>query len=127
MEDKEKISDEELVQKILKSDKELYNVIIDRYQTKLMRYANNLTRDKYKATDAVQESFIKAFINLNSFDKKKKFSSWIYRITHNEIINIIKKHKWEIPLPEEWDFESNENIEDTFEKKENEEKIERCL
>jgi RNA polymerase sigma-70 factor (ECF subfamily) len=127
MEDENKLSDEELVQKIRTSDKELYTKIIDRYQAKLLRYARNLTRDENKAIDAVQESFIKAFVNLNSFDKKKKFSSWIYRIAHNEIINILKKHKWETPLLEEWDFESKENIEDNFKQQENKDEIEKCL
>jgi RNA polymerase sigma-70 factor (ECF subfamily) len=127
MEDEEKISDEELIQKIRKSDKELYTKIIDRYQAKLMRYARNLTRDENKAIDAVQESFVKAFINLNSFNKRKKFSSWIYRIAHNEIVNIMRRYKMETPLLEEWDFKDKENVEDNFEQKENKEMIEKCL
>lgn len=127
MNDFEKISDEEIIKKIRTSDQNLYTIIIERYQEKLLRYARNLTRDESKATDTVQESFIKAFINLNNFDTNKKFSSWIYRIVHNEIINGFKKYKNEIPLLEEWDFKSEENIEDEFEQKEISKKIEKCL
>jgi RNA polymerase sigma-70 factor (ECF subfamily) len=76
MNDNEKISDEELIEKIRSSDQELYSIIVKRYPDKLLRYATNLIKDEDKAVDVVQESFIKAFINLNGFDTKKKFSSW---------------------------------------------------
>jgi RNA polymerase sigma-70 factor (ECF subfamily) len=127
MESYENFSDEELVEQIRKSDRELYAIIIKRYQEKLLRYANNLVKDKSKASDTVQESFIKAFINLNSFNVKKKFSSWIYRIVHNEALNIIKKYKLETPLLEDWDFLDKENIEENFDRNESKEKVERCL
>jgi RNA polymerase sigma-70 factor (ECF subfamily) len=118
MESYENFSDEELVEQIRKSDRELYAIIIKRYQEKLLRYANNLIKDESRASDAVQESFIKAFINLNSFNTKKKFSSWIYRIVHNETLNIIKKYKLETPLLEDLDFVGEENIEEDFDKNE---------
>ena len=121
------LSDEEIIQKIRTSDQELYVIIVKRYQNKLLRYAKNLIKDEEKAIDAVQESFIKAFINLNSFDVKKKFSSWIYRIVHNQVINLAKKNHTEIPLLEDWDFPSEEDIEKDFWQKEVKEKVEKCL
>ncbi|MCM2339324.1 MAG: sigma-70 family RNA polymerase sigma factor [Burkholderiales bacterium] len=123
----EELSDEEIIEKVRTSDKDLYALIINRYQKKLIRYANNLIKNEEKAIDIVQESFIKAFINLNSFDTKKKFSSWIYRIVHNQVENIRKKYKQETPLLEEWDFESKDDIEKDFEQKETIEKVEKCL
>ncbi len=121
------LSDEEIIEKVISNDQEFYAVIIERYQKKLLRYASNLIKDEEKAIDAVQESFIKAFINLKGFDTKKKFSSWIYRIVHNESINIVKKHYKEISLPEGIDFKSEENIEAEFEQKELAGEIEKCL
>lgn len=123
----ENLNDEQLIEKIRKSDRELYAIIIKRYQKKLLRYANNLIKNEDKARDAVQESFIKAFINLNSFNTKKKFSSWIYRIVHNETLNIIKKYKLETPLLEDWDFEGGEDLEENFDKNDTKEKVEKCL
>lgn len=127
MEIYENMKDEDIVEKVRTSDRELYAFIIKRYQNKLLRYANNLIRNEEKAVDIVQESFIKAFINLNNFDTKKKFSSWIYRIVHNEALNQIKKYKMETPLLEDWDFTSEEDIEKDFIKKEEVEKVELCL
>lgn len=127
MNDSEKLSDEEIVEKVRSNDQELYSVIVERYQHKLLRYANNLIKDEHKAVDVVQESFIKAFINLNSFDAGKKFSSWIYRIVHNEAMNSVKKYPKEVPLLDDVDFQSDENIENDFEQKETIARVEKCL
>jgi RNA polymerase sigma-70 factor (ECF subfamily) len=124
--DKE-LTDEEIVEKVRTSNQDLYAVIIDRYQKKLVRYVSNLIKNEDKAIDVVQESFIKAFVNLNSFNIEKKFSSWIYRIAHNQAINLAKKYQKEIPLLEDWDFKSNDDIEKDFEEKETIEKITNCL
>lgn len=121
------LTDEEVVQKIRTSDQDLYAVIIDRYQKKLIRYVNNLIKNEDKTIDVVQESFIKAYVNLNSFNIEKKFSTWIYRIAHNQAINLAKKYQKETPLLEDWDFKSNDDIEKDFEEKETIEKIEKCL
>lgn len=125
--DIEKISDEDVVEMVRTEDRELYAVLMKRYQQKLMRYVANLIKDKDKAADVVQSAFIKAFTNLNGFDASKKFSSWIYRIAHNEAMNLIDKNQKEIPFPEGFDAESDEDIEKDFEKKETREKIEKCL
>ena len=124
--DKE-LTDEEIIEKVRTSNQDLYAVIIDRYQKKLIRFAYNLIKNEERAADTVQESFIKAFINLNSFNIKKKFSSWIYRIVHNQAINLAKKYQKETPLLENWDFKSNDDIEKDFEEKETKEKVEKCL
>ncbi|MHB8870882.1 MAG: RNA polymerase sigma factor [Candidatus Doudnabacteria bacterium] len=121
------LSDEEIVEKIRLQDQELYSVIMERYQTKLLRYAVSLIKDEHRAADVVQEAFIKAFVNLNGFNSKKKFSSWIYRIVHNEAINLIKKYQKEIQVPENIDFKSKENLEQDFADKEIVAKVEQCF
>lgn len=123
----EKLSDEEIIEKVRSQDQEFYSVIVERYQHKLLRYALNLVKDEHKAVDVVQESFIKAFINLNSFDAGKKFSSWVYRIVHNEAMNSVKKYPNEVPLLDDVDFQSDENIENDFEQKETIERVGKCM
>lgn len=118
MEDIKTKTDEEIVEIVRNDNKELYAQIIERYQDKLLRYAEYLIGDHDKASDAVQESFIKAYINLNGFDVKKKFSSWIYRIVHNEVINLIDKNKRTVKLDPDIDFDSGLNIEDAYIKEE---------
>jgi RNA polymerase sigma-70 factor (ECF subfamily) len=127
MTDDKELTDEGIIEKVRTSNQDLYSVIIDRYQKKLVRYVSNLIKNEDKAIDVVQESFIKAYVNLNNFNTDKKFSSWIYRIAHNQAINLAKKYQKETPLLEDWDFKSDDDIEKDFEEKEIIEKVEKCL
>jgi RNA polymerase sigma-70 factor (ECF subfamily) len=75
-------------------DREQFGVLIERYEAKLRRYIARLgigTRDDQ--ADVLQETFIKAYRNLNSFDTTLSFSSWIYRITHNEAMTWWRRRK----------------------------------
>lgn len=121
------LSDEQLVTEIRSIDKELYVHLVKRYEEKLMRYATYLIRDGHKAADVVQESFIKAYVNLNGFNTKKKFSSWIYRIVHNEAMNAMKKYRKETPLTEAFNVMSDEDMIHNLTKKEIIEKANICL
>jgi len=125
--DLSKLSDEEVVEITRTKNKEAYSEIIKRYQGKLMRYAKYLVNDNERASDVVQDAFIKAYINLNSFDTKRKFSSWIYRIVHNEAVNLINKYKKEKPLFENIDFDSGINIEEEYTQNEVRKMVKNCL
>ena len=120
-------TDEQLIEEVRSNNKELYVHIVERYQNKLMRYITYLIHDEQKAADIVQETFIKAYINLNGFDVNKKFSSWIYRIAHNEAMNLVKKYKKEVSMDVGFDIKSNLDIEEEFNKKEIIEKTKKCL
>jgi len=103
MKDLNSLSDKKLVDLVRNKNQELYTHIVNRYQEKLLRYANYLVSNHQISQDIVQTAFIKAFKNLQGFNTKKKFSSWIYRIVHNESINAIKKNKKLITLePDHW-------------------------
>jgi len=121
------LKDEEVVRLVCEKNKEIYTEIIRRYQDKLRRYIFNLIQDDNKAEDILQETFIKAYINLRGFNRSKKFSSWIYRIAHNETINMIKKDKKQTSLESNLDFDSGIDIEEGLIKKELKLKAHRCL
>jgi RNA polymerase sigma-70 factor (ECF subfamily) len=92
MEDK---TDEELVELVLNNKTEAFGVLAERYEKKLIRYGKKFLYNYENIEDAVQNIFIKSYVNIKGFDIRKKFSPWIYRIAHNEFINIIKKKKKE--------------------------------
>ncbi len=127
MQKEQSLSDEALVEIIRTRNKERYTEIVQRYQNKLLRYARYLVSDEQKAQDIVQASFIKAYINLNGFNTKKKFSSWIYRIVHNEAINEVKKHKKEMPILDNVDYQSTQDVEENYSNKEIMKEVEHCL
>jgi len=127
MTDTSNFSDEQLVKYIREQDKEAYAEIINRYEDKLMRYALYLTGDDDKAADVVQEAFIKAYINLNGFDIRKKFSSWIYRIVHNEAMSVLRKHHKDVAIFEDVDFDSGIDLENDLIKQELQARTHYCL
>ena len=120
-------TDEELVAWVRTKDKEAYGEIVRRYQDKLLRYAYYILGDSHQAADIVQESFVKAYVNLQGFNLKKKFSSWIYRIVHNEALKFISKHKRETGLFDNADFDSGVNIEREYTQKETAAMVRKCL
>ena len=84
-------SDAEVVRMTLK-DPNQYGLLVERYEAKLQRYIARLgVRVHDDQLDVLQEIFIKAYRNLNSFDTSLSFSSWIYRIAHNEAISFYRK------------------------------------
>ncbi|HAT73954.1 MAG: RNA polymerase, sigma-24 subunit, ECF subfamily [Candidatus Moranbacteria bacterium GW2011_GWF2_36_839] len=93
LEDKSKneLTDSELVEIVRNSDQERYGEIIERYQGKLFAYLFRLIGSRDEAQDILQDVFLKAYRNLQSYDTARKFSSWIYRIAHNEAVNFIKR------------------------------------
>lgn len=90
-------SDESIAFHVQKGATEQFGTLIERYEQRLMRYAKKFLLGTEDAEDLVQETFIKAFTNIRGFDVKRKFSSWVYRIAHNEFINALKK-KHRAPL-----------------------------
>lgn len=82
-----------LVQKALESSDE-FGRIIEKYQEPLRRYIRRIARPGNDELEILlQDIFIKIYENLNDFDQSLTFSSWIYRIAHNESIDYIRKKK----------------------------------
>ncbi len=86
-----KQTDEQIATHVQQGDEQFFEVLIDRYQSKLIHYVGRYASGPDEANDIVQESFIKAHSNIESFDTKRKFSPWIYRIAHNTAVDYIAK------------------------------------
>jgi RNA polymerase sigma-70 factor (ECF subfamily) len=87
------LTDEELAERSV-SDTVFFGELIERYNATLLRYVMRRSHaTKEDAEDIVQNSFIKMYRNINDFDYNLKFSSWAYRITHNELIDWYRKQK----------------------------------
>jgi len=130
MADFNSLTDEELVEYVRSKDQEVYTELVKRYEARLLRYAHSFVHDDHAAQDVVQNAFIKAFINLKGFNTKKKFSSWIYRIVHNESLNELKKNKKEFSLDNMHESSlpiNEESLEDDFDFQLSHEKITSCI
>ena len=96
---KKESTDNELVEIVRNEDSERYGELIERYQGKLFAYLYRLTGNRDETEDLLQDVFIKAYKNLHSYDSSRKFSSWIYRIAHNEAVNHIKRRSLKRFIP----------------------------
>ncbi|MBT9175577.1 MAG: ECF RNA polymerase sigma factor SigW [candidate division WS2 bacterium] len=92
-------SDEEIAKAVQIGDVSAFEVLIHRYEEKINRYIMRILPDYEEAQDLLQETFMKVYVNINSFDIKRRFSPWIYRIAHNEVINRVRKKNREMISP----------------------------
>ena len=103
-------SDVELVRLTLE-DQAVFACLIERYEHQLTVYVRRISNFcEEDIEDVLQDVFIKVYRNLNGFDRSLKFSSWIYRITHNEVISRYRKQKRIVKMSEEINDEVLDSI-----------------
>ena len=90
-------TDEEIAALVQKGDIQAFSILVQRYEAKMLRYARKFINGSGEEEDAVQEVFLKAYENIQSFDITRKFSTWLYRIAHNQFVNVLKK-RHRLPL-----------------------------
>lgn len=97
---KAKMEDDILIEKCLDGDEEGFEMLVKKYQNQVINTVYSLIGTTQDADDIAQEVFIKVYKNLGSFNKKAKFSTWLYRISVNTAYNHLKKEKR--PLPSDY-------------------------
>lgn len=86
-------SDEDIVKKVLEGDINFYEVIMRRYNQRLFRIGHAYLKDEDEIEDAIQSAYLKAYEQLNNFQGRSSFSTWLIRIYINEILQGLKKKK----------------------------------
>jgi RNA polymerase sigma-70 factor (ECF subfamily) len=81
--------DEELVSRVQQGDKTAYDILVLRYQHKIIQLVNRYVKDHSEAQDVAQEAFIKAYRALGSFRGDSAFYTWLYRIAINTAKNYL--------------------------------------
>lgn len=86
------LADEKIVEIVLSGEKEYFSHLVDRYKRQIFSFIHKFT--PFDIEDLAQEIFIKAYENMESFDKNcGKFSTWFYRIAQNHCIDYCRKRK----------------------------------
>lgn len=85
------LSDQDIITRILQGEKNLYAVIVRRYNQRLYRVAQSIINDDAEVEDIMQVAYINAWENLEKFAFKASFSTWLTRILINESLLRIKK------------------------------------
>ena len=90
--------DRALVREFLEGHRDAANSLVDRYQKRLFNLALRMLGDVQDAEDVTQTVFLNAFLKLSTYDPRFKFFSWIYRMTVNESLNVLKRRKPSVTL-----------------------------
>lgn len=82
-----------VVKQVLDGEPNAYALLVDKYKSMVYTLALRITKNREEAEEVAQDSFIKAFRSLKSFQGKAKFSSWLYRIVYNTAISHLRRRE----------------------------------
>ena len=93
--------DRALVRGYLEGQRDAAGGLVERYQKRLFNVALRMLDNAQDAEDVTQTVFFNAFTKLRTYDPRYRFFSWIYRMTVNESLNVLKRRKRTVTLEDE--------------------------
>jgi len=108
----ERDADQQLVDRVLSGDKRAFELLVLKYQRKLMRLVLYFVKDHAEAEDVVQETFIKAYRALTKFRGDSAFYTWLYRIGVNTSKNYLMSQSRRAPTSTETSSQDAEIFDD---------------
>jgi RNA polymerase sigma-70 factor (ECF subfamily) len=81
------------INKILEGDIQTFGVLVDRYKPMIFTLALRIIKNREDAEEVAQDTFLKAYKALDTFQGTSKFSTWIYKIAYNSSLDCLKKKK----------------------------------
>ena len=87
------LTDQQVVQLAKDGSERAYRELIGRYQRPVFSLIFRLVRDREKAEDLAQDTFIKVLNAIDRYDPQFKFSSWIFKIAHNTALDWLRKRE----------------------------------
>jgi len=95
------LNDDEIIARILHGEKDLYSMIVRRYNQRLYRVGMSIINDDTEVEDAMQVAYINAYENLGKFAFRSSFPTWLTRILINECLLRLRKRKKSISMNDE--------------------------
>ena len=114
LEKSKKDTDLALVRRAKKGDYNAFDLLILKYQARIIGIATKFVRDSHIAEDIAQEAFFKAYNSLHSFREESAFYTWLYRITVNTAKNFLTSKKRRKELSESEVFSSEDSSFELF-------------
>ncbi|HOL73066.1 MAG TPA: sigma-70 family RNA polymerase sigma factor [Bryobacteraceae bacterium] len=86
-------NDADAVERVRRGSTEAFRELVERHSRTVFRLAYRMTGNEQDAEDMVQETFLRAYRQLNRFDSRAKFSTWLYVIAANCSLDLIRARK----------------------------------
>jgi RNA polymerase sigma-70 factor (ECF subfamily) len=94
-------TDATIVGRVLAGDTEAFGVLVDRYYDRCVRLAAHIVGNHEDAEDAAQETFLRAYRYLASYEERERFSAWLYRVLVNQCRTLLaRRRRGETILPD---------------------------
>jgi RNA polymerase sigma-70 factor (ECF subfamily) len=87
------MTDEALVEQFQDGDRDSFDELVNRYEQKIYNLCCRFLNQNEDADDAAQEIFIKAYYSLDHFNRRARFSTWLYRIAVNHALNVQRSRR----------------------------------
>jgi RNA polymerase sigma-70 factor (ECF subfamily) len=96
---------EEVLARARSGDQAAFRIIVEGYSRDVFRLAFRIVRNEEDAEDTVQETFLRAYRKLSGFESRSSFGTWLYRVTANTAIDVLRRKKRteekSAPLPDD--------------------------
>jgi RNA polymerase sigma-70 factor (ECF subfamily) len=102
--------DLDLVHASKQGDVAAFEQLVKRYDRRLLRISQTVTRNREDSEDAVQEALLKAFHNLADFREDSQFSTWLIRITVNQSLMKLRKQRTQKEISLDEDFQADGDV-----------------
>ncbi len=87
------VDDDEVVARVLRGEKNAYELIMRKYNQRLFRIARSYLKREDEIEDVLQEAYIRAYEALPRFERRSRFSTWLIRIVINEALARLKQRR----------------------------------
>lgn len=81
------------IKQVIKGDQDAFGEIVEIYKNSVYQLCYRMLGNRHEAEDVAQEAFIRAYVNIKSFNQDLKFSTWLFRIATNLCIDRMRKKK----------------------------------
>ena len=79
------------INEVIKGNQDAFEEIVTLFQHRLYQVCFRMLGNRQEAEDIAQEAFVRAYVNIHTYDQKRKFSTWLFRIATNLCIDRIRK------------------------------------
>jgi len=87
------LEDSHYIERVINGDVSAYSALVEKHKNLVFSIAVKILNNREDAEEIAQDTFLKAYASLKSFEKKSKFSTWLYRIAYNGAISKKRKKK----------------------------------
>ncbi len=101
------VTDAAVVAQVLAGDRDAFRVLVDRHSRSIFRVVFRMAGNQQDAEELVQETFLRAYKSLGSFELRANLSTWLYRIAVNRTLDFLQAKKTQITMKETYEIVDN--------------------